>query len=159
MISWRSFILVEETGVPRENCQHVTSHRQTLWHNVVLSRPRLRNGYMNCDLMLYWVHLAWGIVIWTVTWSSTDRAGMKWNLKCYVHYNELYCKLPNILCFFSSFQYKWLKAEEPVDSAKLKSSKKRRTKTLNSSFGRKTTIKVQCYKVPFRHFHMINIYW
>ena len=41
-----------------------------------------------------------------------------------------------------SFQYKWLKAEEPVDSAKLKSAKKRRTKTLNSSFGRKTTIKV-----------------
>jgi hypothetical protein len=35
VISWRSVLLVEETGVPREN------HRPTLYH-----------------IMLYWVHLA-----------------------------------------------------------------------------------------------------
>ena len=34
-ISWRSVLLVEETGVPGENHQPVTSHWQTLSHNVV----------------------------------------------------------------------------------------------------------------------------
>jgi hypothetical protein len=33
-ISWRSVLLVEETGVPGEN------HRQTSLHNVVSSKPR-----------------------------------------------------------------------------------------------------------------------
>jgi hypothetical protein len=32
--------LVEETGVPRENHRPVTSHWQTLSHNVVLSTTR-----------------------------------------------------------------------------------------------------------------------
>jgi hypothetical protein len=40
VISWRSVLLVEETGVPRENYQPATSHRQTLCHNVVSSTPR-----------------------------------------------------------------------------------------------------------------------
>ena len=35
VISWRSVLLMEETGVPEEN------HRQTLSHNVVLSTPHL----------------------------------------------------------------------------------------------------------------------
>ena len=34
-ISWRSFLLVEESGVHGEN------NRQTLSHNVLLSTPRL----------------------------------------------------------------------------------------------------------------------
>jgi hypothetical protein len=34
-ISWRSVLLVEETGVPRENHRPVTNHWQTLSHNVV----------------------------------------------------------------------------------------------------------------------------
>ena len=34
-ISWRSVLLVEETGVPGENQRPVESHRQTLLHNVV----------------------------------------------------------------------------------------------------------------------------
>jgi hypothetical protein len=33
--------LVEETGVPREIYQPVTSHWHTQWHNVVSSTPRL----------------------------------------------------------------------------------------------------------------------
>ena len=37
VISWRSVLLVEETGVPGENHQPVASPRQTLSHNVVLS--------------------------------------------------------------------------------------------------------------------------
>ena len=41
VISWRPVLLVEETGVPRENHQPVTSHSQTLSHNVVSSTHRL----------------------------------------------------------------------------------------------------------------------
>jgi hypothetical protein len=39
VISWRSILLVEETGVPGENHRNVTSHRETLSHNVVSSTP------------------------------------------------------------------------------------------------------------------------
>ena len=35
VISWRSILLVEETGEPRENHRPVASHWQTLSHNVV----------------------------------------------------------------------------------------------------------------------------
>jgi hypothetical protein len=41
VISWRSVLLVEETGVPRENHWPVTSHRQTLSHNVVSFKSTL----------------------------------------------------------------------------------------------------------------------
>jgi hypothetical protein len=40
-ISWRSFLLEEETGVAGENHQPVASHWQTLSHNVVSSTPIL----------------------------------------------------------------------------------------------------------------------
>jgi hypothetical protein len=39
-----SVILVEETGVPWENHQHVASHLQTLSHNVVSCTPRHERG-------------------------------------------------------------------------------------------------------------------
>jgi hypothetical protein len=35
VISWRSVLLVEETGVPGENHRSVASHWQNLSHNVV----------------------------------------------------------------------------------------------------------------------------
>ena len=38
-ISWRSVLLMGETGVPRENHRPVASHWQTLSHNVVSSTP------------------------------------------------------------------------------------------------------------------------
>jgi len=41
VISWRSVLLVEETGVPRENHWPVASHWQTLSHNVVSSTTPL----------------------------------------------------------------------------------------------------------------------
>jgi hypothetical protein len=41
VISWRSVLLVEETGVSRENHWPVASHWQTLSHNFVSSTPRL----------------------------------------------------------------------------------------------------------------------
>ena len=34
VISWRSVLLVEETGGPGENYRPVASHRQSLSHNV-----------------------------------------------------------------------------------------------------------------------------
>ena len=41
VISWRSVLLVEETGIPREKHQHAVSHWQTVSHNVVSNTPRL----------------------------------------------------------------------------------------------------------------------
>ena len=38
-ISWRSVLLVQETGVPGENQRPVASHRQTLSHNIVSGTP------------------------------------------------------------------------------------------------------------------------
>ena len=38
-ISWRSVLLVAETGVPGENHRPAASHCQTLSHNVVSSKP------------------------------------------------------------------------------------------------------------------------
>jgi len=40
VISWRSVLLVVETGVPGENHRLVTSHWETLSHNVVSSTHR-----------------------------------------------------------------------------------------------------------------------
>ena len=39
-----SVLLVEETGVPRENHRSVASHGKTLSHNVVSSTPRHNRG-------------------------------------------------------------------------------------------------------------------
>ena len=41
VILWWSVLLMEETGVPRENHRPVASRWQTLSHNVVSSTPRL----------------------------------------------------------------------------------------------------------------------
>ena len=40
-LSWRSVLLMEETGVPRENHQPVASHCQILLHNDVSSTPHI----------------------------------------------------------------------------------------------------------------------
>ena len=44
VILWRSFLLLENTGVPWENHRPVASHWQTLSHNVVSSTPRHKQG-------------------------------------------------------------------------------------------------------------------
>ena len=41
VISWRSVLLLEDTGEPGENNRAVASHCQTLSHNVVSNTPRL----------------------------------------------------------------------------------------------------------------------
>ena len=43
-ISWQSLLLVDETGVHRENQRPVASNRQTLSHNVVSSTPHHERG-------------------------------------------------------------------------------------------------------------------
>jgi hypothetical protein len=40
VISWRSVLLKDETGVPTQNHRLVKSQSQTLTHNVVSSTPR-----------------------------------------------------------------------------------------------------------------------
>jgi len=44
VISWWSVLLVEGTRVPKENHRPVTSHWQTLSHNVVSSTSRHERG-------------------------------------------------------------------------------------------------------------------
>jgi hypothetical protein len=44
VISWRSVLLMGETGVPGENHRPVASHCQTLLHNVVSSTPCHEQG-------------------------------------------------------------------------------------------------------------------
>jgi len=46
-ISWRSDLLVEETGVPGENHRPAASHWQISSHNVVSSTPRLSVHFLN----------------------------------------------------------------------------------------------------------------
>jgi hypothetical protein len=40
VMSWRSVLLMGETGVPGENYRPATSHQQTLSYNVVSSTPK-----------------------------------------------------------------------------------------------------------------------
>jgi hypothetical protein len=55
-ISWRSVLLVEQTGVHRENHRPAASHWQTLSHNVVLSTPRHeRDSNSICKILLIFI--------------------------------------------------------------------------------------------------------
>ena len=49
VISWRSVLLVEETGIPRENHWPVASHWETLSHNV-LSRYKYTSPWTGFEL-------------------------------------------------------------------------------------------------------------
>ena len=51
VISWRTVLLLEETGVPRENHHPVASHWRTVSHNVVSSTPRHERG---SNSQLWW---------------------------------------------------------------------------------------------------------
>ena len=70
-ISWRSVLLVEETGVSRENIRPVASHWKTLFHNEVSSTPNLsgiRTHNVGGDR--YWLH----------TTTNTTAPGGLWYL-------------------------------------------------------------------------------
>ena len=49
ILSLRSVLLMEETGVPGENYRPVTSHWQTLSYNVVSSTPRYQRNSNSHD--------------------------------------------------------------------------------------------------------------
>jgi hypothetical protein len=51
VISWRTVLLLEETGVPRENHHPVASHWRTVSHNVASSTPRHERG---SNSQLWW---------------------------------------------------------------------------------------------------------
>ena len=44
VVSWRSVLLVEETGAPEENHPPVASPSQTIPHNVVSKTPHHEHG-------------------------------------------------------------------------------------------------------------------
>jgi hypothetical protein len=53
VIKWWSVLLVEETGVPRENNWPVASYWQILLHNVVSSTPRHERNSISNLLLPY----------------------------------------------------------------------------------------------------------
>ena len=59
VISWRSVLLVEETGIPREN------HWQTLSHNVVSSKlpERDSNSQLQTQCQWWWALIAYRYVV------------------------------------------------------------------------------------------------
>jgi hypothetical protein len=57
VISLQAVLLVEETGLPRENHLPATSHWQNLSHDVVSSTPRLSGiRTYNFSGARYWMH-------------------------------------------------------------------------------------------------------
>jgi hypothetical protein len=62
VISWRSILLVDETGVPGENHRPVASHWQTLSHNILTSTPRNHQVWLKkicisiCAYLFSWKH-------------------------------------------------------------------------------------------------------
>jgi hypothetical protein len=82
VISWRSVLLVEETGGPGEDHRPVASHWQTLSHNVVSSTPRhergsnshLIRGHCRFTIRFAGLYFRYIIVILHVPFPSTPNA-------------------------------------------------------------------------------------
>jgi hypothetical protein len=49
VISWRSVLLLEETGIPGENHRSAASQRQTFSHNIVSNTPRM-SGFLTHNI-------------------------------------------------------------------------------------------------------------
>jgi hypothetical protein len=93
VMSWRSVLLVEESGVPGENHWPVTSHSQTWSHNAVSSTCTCRFNILVCrDRM---VHCSWiynynlhvpiqSVLITTKIVSSNPVHGEVYSIQHYV---------------------------------------------------------------------------
>ena len=76
VISWQSVLLVEETRAPAENHRPVTSHWQTLSHNVVSSTPRHERD-SNSQLQWWWA-LSAQVVVNPTTIRSQPWRSRQW---------------------------------------------------------------------------------
>ena len=73
VISWRSVLLVKETGGPVENHRHVASHWQSLSHNGV--HVRYWCIYFNCIAYAYiWLELYKMFILIIVLLHKSDNS-------------------------------------------------------------------------------------
>jgi hypothetical protein len=128
VISWRSFLLVEETVLPEENHWPATSHWQTLSHNVVLEDTSPWTGFeLNLSGDWHWLH-RYNVVVNPTTirsrpwWPLFDFGNNKksklrkiwsnhWTIQCF-HWkfsililNFLNKYILSFICFVFSEQY------------------------------------------------------
>ena len=95
-ISWRSVLLMEERGVPRENHQPIASHWQTVSHNVVSSTHRHeRNSNFSGDKAL----IAHGVVN-----PPIIRPRPRLSLECSINSSNTYIRLI-LLIYTEWFQF------------------------------------------------------
>jgi hypothetical protein len=93
-ISWQSVLLVEETGVPRENHWPVASHWQSLSHNVASSIPCNHSviSLHQALIVTKWIPHFWdtGLLVHVLIffllgqWQSSQKAQYTWNLPFFI---------------------------------------------------------------------------
>jgi hypothetical protein len=84
VISWRSVLLVEETGIPWENHWSAVSHWQTLSHNVVSSTPVLLVAKTRLHSENHWpIASHWETLSYNVV-SSTPEKNLLQKIKIYM---------------------------------------------------------------------------
>ena len=93
VISWRSVLLLEETGVTGENHRPVTSYWQTLSHNVVSSIPRL-GGFDLTTLVVIGTDCTGNINYHTITAPKFHSTPYRmWNNIVYIYYTFTHIRI------------------------------------------------------------------
>ena len=88
VISWQPVLMMEETGVPRENHWPVTNHWQTLSHNVVSSTPHHEQSLNSLHSWSNWIkhmHVP-KLKFWKSSWEGFIQKHFKndlhWSVIC-----------------------------------------------------------------------------